>query len=96
MIGLQSTSISPLPIAYIITLIIIPAKGFGRILGRKASPTRPMAEQASEVTIHILYPILSTNLAQNKSTISWVKKKQVEISAIFPSVNIVFRMKLQI
>lgn len=57
MIGLQSTSISPLPIAYIITLIIIPAKGFGRIPGRKASPTRPMAEQASEVTIHILYPI---------------------------------------
>lgn len=52
MIGLQSTSISPLPIAYIITLIIIPAKGFGRIPGRKASPTRPMAEQASEVTIH--------------------------------------------
>ena len=86
MIGLQSTSISPLPIAYIITLIIIPAKGFGRIPGRKASPTRPMAEQASEVTIHILYPILSTNLAQNKSTISWVKKKQVEISAIFQSV----------
>ena len=86
MIGLQSTSISPLPIAYIITLIIIPAKGFGRIPGRKAIPTRPMAEQASEVTIHILYPILSTNLAQNKSTISWVKKKQVEISAIFPSV----------
>ena len=85
MIGLQSTSISPLPIAYIITLIIIPAKGFGRIPGRKASPTRPMAEQASEVTIHILYPILSTNLAQNKSTISWVKKKQVEISAILPS-----------
>ena len=86
MIGLQSTSISPLPIAYIITLIIIPANGFGRIHGRKASPTRPMAEQASEITIHILYPILSTNLAQNKSTISWVKKKQVEISAIFPSV----------
>ena len=86
MIGLQSTSISPLPIAYIITLIIIPAKGFGRIPGRKASPTRPMAEQASEITIHILYPILSTNLAQNKSTISWVKKNQVEISAIFPSV----------
>ena len=87
MIGLQSTSISPLPIAYIITLIIIPAKGFGRIPGRKASPTRPMAEQASEVTIHILYPILSTNLGKEKTG-----GNKCNIS----KCNIVFRMKLQI
>lgn len=38
-IGLQSTSIRPLPIAYMITLHMIPIKGLGRRSGRNASPT---------------------------------------------------------
>lgn len=80
-IGLQSTSISPLPIAYRTMLQRIPVKGSGRISGRTASPA---AAQASEATTHTRYPILSTNLAQNRSTRSCVKKKQVEIKAIFP------------
>ena len=64
--------------------MMIPTKGSGKSSGRNASPTSPKAELISEVTMHTRYPILSTNLAQNKSTSSWVKKKQVEISAIFP------------
>ena len=50
-----------------------------------ASPIRPKADVTSDVTIHVLYPILSTNFAQNKSTSSWVKKKKAEINAISPS-----------
>ena len=84
-IGLPKTSINPLPIAYKITLIIIPANGDGIISGNNAKPTRPAAEQNSEATMHTLYPILSTHLAQNKSTKSCVKKKNVDIRAIFPS-----------
>ena len=57
----------------------------GSISGKKAKPTSPAAEQTSEATIHILYPILSTYLAQNRSTKSWVKKKNVDIKAILPS-----------
>lgn len=85
-IGLQSTSIRPLPTAYTITLRIIPTNGSGKRSGRKARPTNPAAEHTSEVTIQIRYPILSTNFAQNRSTNSCVRKKQVEINAIFPSV----------
>lgn len=85
MIGLQSTSISPLPIAYKITLHRIPARGFGKISGKNASPINPAAEHTSEATTQTRYPILSTNLAQNRSISSYVKKKQVDIHAIFPS-----------
>ncbi len=83
--GLPKTSIRPLPIAYKITLIIIPINGEGSISGKNARPMSPAAEHTSEATIHTLYPILSTYLAQNKSTKSWVKKKKVDIRAIFPS-----------
>ena len=67
-IGLQSTSIRPLPIAYMITLHMIPIKGLGRRSGRNASPTSPAAAHISEVTIQVRYPILSTHFAQNAST----------------------------
>ena len=52
--GLTSTSISPHPIAYTVTLISIPANALGNRSGKKASPMRPAAEQTSETTIDTL------------------------------------------
>ena len=63
----------------------MPANAFGIRSGKMASPTSPAAEQTSEIMIATLYPILSTNLAQNRSIRSCVKKYIVDISAIFPS-----------
>ena len=51
MIGLQSTSIKPLPIAYITTLHIIPMKGSGKSSGKNASPTRPSEANISDATM---------------------------------------------
>ena len=85
MIGLTSTSISPHPTAYTVTLISIPKNALGRMSGKNARPISPTAEQASDTIIDILYPILSTNLAQNRSTKSCVKKNTVDISAMLPS-----------
>ena len=57
MIGLQSTSIRPLPIAYITTLHIIPMKGSGKSSGKNASPTRPSEANISDATMQTRYPI---------------------------------------
>ena len=84
-IGLHSTSMSPLPIAYTMTLRMIPTKGEGRRSGKNARPKSPAAEQISDATMLTLYPIRSTYFAQNRSTNSCVKKKKVDIKAIFPS-----------
>ena len=56
-IGLQSTSINPLPIASKITLHKIPAKGFGSISGKNASPIKPAAEHTSENDIQFCQQI---------------------------------------
>ena len=82
--GLQSTSINPLPTAYTTTLHRIPVNGSGRRSGRNARPINPAAAQTSEATMDTRYPIRSTNFAQKRSTKSWVKKKQVEMRAILP------------
>ena len=83
--GLTRTSMSPHPMAYTVTLISIPAKASGSRSGKKASPISPAAEQISDITTATLYPILSTNFAQKRSISSCVKKKTVDISAMFPS-----------
>ena len=57
MIGLQSTSISPLPIAYKMTLIRIPPKGLGNRSGKTARPISPVAAHISDATTHMRYPV---------------------------------------
>ena len=43
-----------------------------------------MAEQTSDATAHLRYPIRSANRAHSTSTMSWVTKKVPGISAIRP------------
>ena len=48
----MTTSVRPLPIAYITVLIIIPENGLGSSSGRKASPISPNAENTCEPITH--------------------------------------------
>ena len=84
-IGLQRTSISPLPTAYTATQTRIPAKGSGNRSGRNASPKSPRAERTSEATIQGRYPILSTRPADRRSVTNCVRKNTEEIRAILAS-----------
>lgn len=85
--GLTKTSMRPLQIAYIVTLIKIPANAFGSKSGKRASAIKPAADKTSDATIETLYPILSTNLAQKRSTKSCVKKKQRILKLCFQAIS---------
>lgn len=67
-IGLTSTSASPPPTALIQEQITIPAKGLLMANGSIPSKISPTTFVAAEINIPALYPILSTNFADAKST----------------------------
>ena len=74
MMGLISTSISPPPRAYMTTEARSPVYASGSSSGSTASPSSPAAAKIWAITMAALYPILSMNPADSRSTNSWMPK----------------------
>ena len=86
MMGLISTSISPPPRAYMTTEARSPVYASGSSSGNTASPSSPPRAASApisaphhtssrvRITMAALYPILSMNPADSRSTNSWMPK----------------------